>query len=123
MSIIEMEKYKMKPKIISVSKKRQITLPIEYFKALNISNEVECIIQENCIIIKPVNDNEDTGFSEYILKDLIDEGYEGDKLLSKFKERKSKIRLAAKQLIKEADKIAEDSSPYTTMGDIFDKEG
>ena len=122
MNVIEMESYKMKPKRISVSKKRQITIPMEYFNALNINDEVECVIHDNCIIIKPVSEDNDAGFSEYILQDLIKEGYEGDELLAEFKVRKAKIRLAAKKLLQEADKIAEDKSPYATMNDIFGEE-
>jgi bifunctional DNA-binding transcriptional regulator/antitoxin component of YhaV-PrlF toxin-antitoxin module len=107
MSIIEMERYKMKSKRISVSGKRQITIPIEYCKALNIGDEVECVMKDNTIIIKAVLEN-NSEFSEFILKDLIDEGYSGEELLEKFKERKSKVRPAIKKLIEEADRVAEE---------------
>ena len=95
MNIIEMETYKMKPKRISVSSKRQITIPIEYFTALKIDDEVECTIEES---------------------------YEGKELLEKFKERKAKIRPAVKKLIEEADKVAEEGTVYVTIEDVFGKE-
>jgi bifunctional DNA-binding transcriptional regulator/antitoxin component of YhaV-PrlF toxin-antitoxin module len=37
-------------KIISVSKKRQITIPQKYFEALGLGNEVECVLQEDSIL-------------------------------------------------------------------------
>ena len=46
----------MKTKKISVSEKRQITIPKEFFDTLNIGKEIECSIANNCIIIKPVVD-------------------------------------------------------------------
>lgn len=55
--------------------------------------------------IRPLSES-GSDFSEYILKDLIKEGYEGEELLLKFKEMKKKIRPIVKELIKEADKLA-----------------
>ena len=57
MSVIEMGKVKVKPKKISVSVKRQITIPIEYYNALNIGDEVECMLVDDSIVIKPIKEN------------------------------------------------------------------
>ena len=51
-------------KIISVSKKRQITIPQKYFNILGLSNEVECILQENSIVIRPIRENVSDEFGE-----------------------------------------------------------
>lgn len=117
-----MEKYKMKPKRISVSSKRQITIPLEFCQKLNITNEVECIIKDNSIIIRPVIDTSQDNFADFILEDLIKEGYEGKELLEKFKERKTKIRNGIDTMVNETNKVAEDRSPYTTMEELFEEE-
>ena len=112
----------MKPKRISVSSKRQITIPLEYCKALNIENEVECIMKNNSIIIRPVIDTTQDNFADLILEDLIKEGYKGKGLLEEFKKRKEKLRYAINEIQNEADKVAEDEAPYKTMDEIFNEE-
>lgn len=122
MEVLKKEKTIMRPKRISVSRKRQITIPLEYYKALNIENEVECIMKNNSIIIRPVIDTSQDNFADLILEDLIKEGYKGKKLLEEFKIRKEKIRYAIKDMQEEADKVAEDETPYRTMEEIFNEE-
>lgn len=122
MSIIEMEKAKVKPKKISVSVKRQITIPIEYYNALNIGDEVECIMIDDSIVIKPVKDNSLDEYSEFILKDIIEEGYKKEEILEEFKKRRNELKYAAKEMVKEMDKVAEDSEKYATMEDVFGEE-
>ena len=122
MKTLEMEHYLMKPKRISVSSKRQITIPIEYCKKLNITNEVECIIKDNSIIIRPVIDTSKNNFADFILEDLINEGYKGAELLKKFKERNKQIEYGINKITEEADKVAENKSPYSTIEDVFKEE-
>ena len=122
MKVLEKEKIIMKPKRISVSSKRQITIPLEYCKALNIENEVECIMKNNSIIIRPVIDTTQDNFADLILEDLIKEGYKGKELLQEYKKRKEKLRYAINEIQNEADKVAEDEAPYKTMDEIFNEE-
>lgn len=122
MSVIEMEKAKVKPKKISVSVKRQITIPIEYYNALNIGDEVECMMIDDSIVIKPVKDNSLDEYSEFILKDIIEEGYKKEEILEEFKKRRNELKYAAKEMVKEMDKVAEDSEKYATIEDIFGEE-
>lgn len=117
-----MERKIMKPKRISVSSKRQITIPLEYCKALNIENEVECIIKDDSIIIRPVIDNTQDNFADLILEDLIKEGYKGEKLLNEFRKRKKQIQNAINDIKYEADKVAEDEAPYSTIEEVFKEE-
>lgn len=112
----------MKPKRISVSLKRQITIPIEYYNKLNIGDEVECLMVDDSIVIKPIKDNSLDEYSEYILKDIIEEGYKNEDILREFKKRRSKLQYATKELKKEMDEVAEESEKYATMEDIFGKE-
>lgn len=121
MKLLEMENKKMKKKRISVSRKRQITIPLEYYNALNIGEELECTMVNKCIILKPiVNDEEE--FSECILKDLIEEGYQGEELLKEFRKRKMQIRPAIEKILEKANKVAEDTEEYTLLEDIFNEE-
>ena len=91
----------MLKKRISVSKKRQITIPIEFYNRLGIEKEVECYLQNDAIVIRPVR--ESTGeFDEQILADLISQGLSGSELLEKFKEMRRKVRPAIERLLNEA---------------------
>jgi hypothetical protein len=112
----------MERKIISVSGKRQITIPRKYFEELGFSNEAECIMQNNTIVIRPIRENTESEFSEQILADLIDQGLAGQELLVKFKEMRKKIVYAMDKIIGEADSIARGEIKGATMADIFGAE-
>lgn len=94
----------MDSKRISVSKKRQITIPQKFFDSLNIGEEVECIMTNSEIIIRPVR--QETEFAEEILKDLIAKGFQGEQLLDEFRKTRSQIRPAIKRMIVEAELVA-----------------
>ena len=59
----------MDRKTISVSKKRQITIPLQFYKHLDLDNEVECSLEDGAIVIRPVHRGT-SEFSVEILKDL-----------------------------------------------------
>lgn len=92
-------------KRIKVSDKRQITIPIQFFKDLNIGGEVECTIDQGALIIRPVP-TEDDGFATEILKNLVSNGYTGDELVEKFESIQKQIRPAIKRMIAHADETA-----------------
>ena len=100
----------IKRKIISISGKRQITIPKKFFEILGFMDEAECILSEGEIIIKPVHENISDDFAEEILADLIYQGYTGQELLLKFKETSKKIPYAVEKLVNEADDIAKGKS-------------
>ncbi|RCX19285.1 hypothetical protein DFR58_10329 [Anaerobacterium chartisolvens] len=112
----------MERKIISVSGKRQITIPQKYFEALGFSNEAECILQNNAIVIRPIRENTGNEFSEQILTDLIAQGFSGQELLVKFKEMSKKVAPAMNKLIDDADSLAKGEKKGATMADIFGAE-
>ena len=113
MKVLEMEKRTMKTKRISVSSKRQITIPLEYCKALKIEDEVECIMKDGSIIIRPIISNSKENFSDLILEDLI---------LEEFKRRKENIKYAIEDMKEQANKVAEDIETYSTIEDVFKEE-
>src|SRR5579875_2184220 len=110
-----------KPKIISVSKGRQVTLPVQYYRELGINDEVECFLRDDEIVIRPVRRGDD--FSEEILKDLIQQGYSGEELLSEFQRLRAGIRPAVKRMLDEAHQAARDinnnSSPEEKLAELF----
>jgi len=111
----------MEKKRISVSQKRQITIPIEFYNSLGIGKEVECYIQNNAIILRPVQESRGE-FDEQILADLISQGLTGQKLLDKFKETRRNIRPAVERLLNEARLAAKGERSSSTYEDVFGPE-
>lgn len=103
---IDKTKLKTEKRRIKISSKRQITIPAKYFDSLGMGKELDCIYSNNMLILLPVK-NEDSAFSEEILKDLIQQGFSGDALLSEFKKANRRVRPAVEAMIAEADRIAE----------------
>ncbi len=93
-------------KRISVSAKRQITIPLRIFEELRIGSEVDCEVVNGKIVITPVNNEPSGEFDDLILADLIKEGYQGEELLEKFKEMRRKIRPAVLKMLEAAEKEA-----------------
>ncbi len=108
-------------KIVSISSKRQITIPLKYFSLLGFTDEAECVLRGNELVLRPVKLSGGE-FAENILEDLIKEGLSGDELLNAFKERQAKIRPAVESMLSDAKKVAEDELKYSTYDDIFGTE-
>jgi bifunctional DNA-binding transcriptional regulator/antitoxin component of YhaV-PrlF toxin-antitoxin module len=89
-----------KTKRISVSKKRQISIPKEYFDHLNLGEEVTLELYGNHLVLKPLRESFDD-FSEEILEELIAEGYSGSDLMTEFRQRKAQLGTAVESLISE----------------------
>jgi bifunctional DNA-binding transcriptional regulator/antitoxin component of YhaV-PrlF toxin-antitoxin module len=109
-------------KKISISSKRQITIPIKFFNAVGFKNEAECILKNNQIIIRPLKDNIGGEFAEQILTDLIDQGHSGDELLKQFKTAQNKIRSAVEKMLEQAARAASGQGEYSIYSDVFDPE-
>ncbi len=88
-----LESVTMKRKTISVSKKRQITIPLQFYKHLDLNTEVECSLEDGAIIIRPSHRGT-TEFSVEILKDLLNQGYSGDELIKQFEVQSDNIKTA-----------------------------
>src|SRR5690554_3658300 len=101
-----MERVALQKKRINVSPKRQITIPLQFFKELGVGTEVECYIKDGALVLKPVHDISET-FAVEILDDLVKQGFQGQELVAKFKEVTGKVRKAVENMIDEADKLAE----------------
>lgn len=112
----------MNKRRISVSSKRQITIPIEFYKKLGADKEVECYMDGENMIVSAVKPESSGEFAEEILADLIAQGYQGSELMEKFRTMNRSIRTAASRIIEEADRIAAGEAPYATMADVFGEE-
>ena len=108
-------------KRISVSQKRQITIPIDFFNALGVGTQVECHLRGNALLIRPVRE-ESGAFDEEILADLIARGFSGSELLAEFKETRRQVRPAVERLLDEAAQAAAAQAPYSTLEGIFGTE-
>ena len=111
----------MERKIINVTGKRQITIPIKFFQKLHFGKEVECFLTEDAVMIRPLSSSDDS-FTMEILKDLVSRGYSGNELIERFAEQRVKVKKAVEVLINEADKIAQSECKGTTTKDIFGEE-
>lgn len=109
-------------KVLTISSKRQITIPQKFYRLLGFGNEAECVVNGDELIIRPIRDNYGGEFAEQILTELINEGYSGDILLREFKKRQSQVRPAVEEMLANAEKIARDKAEYETYADVFGKE-
>ncbi len=105
-------------KTISVSNKRQITIPLKFYRHLDLDNEIECSLEKGAIVLRPIK-KDTTEFSVEILKDLIDEGYSGDDLIEQFELKNKNIKKAITNILEEADSIAAGEIPAADLDDIF----
>ena len=112
----------MERKIINVSIRRQLTIPQKYFEVLGFNNEAECILQEDGLLIRPLQNTGGGEFSEQILADLISQGYEGQALLEKFKEYSKGIRPAVLKLLEETEAFARSGEGRIPMDELFGSE-
>ena len=109
-------------KRVAITSKRQFTIPQRFFSELGFDREAICTMGEGMLIIQPVSHVSGGEFAEQILSDLIAEGYSGDKLLSEFKLRQSKVRPAVEELLEQAKEAANGRGEYSTYDDIFGSE-
>ena len=120
MSAKIMERGHMDRKIISVSQKRQITIPLKFFKQLGLDTEVECFVQNDSIVIRPIRTNQGE-FSVEILKELVEQGLSGDQLVRQFEVESRNIKKAIGIMVEESERIASSEIPAATFADVFGK--
>ena len=54
----------MESKKVSISSKRQITIPQKFFTLLGFNTEAECIMRGNELVLRPVKENTSGEFAE-----------------------------------------------------------
>lgn len=118
----ERENKKMNRKILSISSKRQITIPQKFYQTLGFGDEAECVMRGNELVIRPIKTVDGGEFAEQILADLIKEGWSGEELFSEFKKRQAQIRPAVEAMLANAEDIANGKAEYETYEDVFGTE-
>jgi bifunctional DNA-binding transcriptional regulator/antitoxin component of YhaV-PrlF toxin-antitoxin module len=113
---------KMNRKVLSISSKRQITIPQKFYQTLGFGSEAECVMRGDELVIRPVKTVSDGEFAEQILAELIAEGLSGEALLSRFKERQAQIRPAVEAMLSDAEKVADGKGDFATYDDVFGTE-
>ena len=91
-------------RIMSISRKRQITLPKEFFSSFPFGSRAKVFALENGILIQPTEEVSSGEFDEQILQDLVDQGLSGQELMDTFKDSKAKIRPAIEAMLLNARK-------------------
>lgn len=109
----------MEMKKVSISAKRQITIPQKFFSMLGFDTEAECMVRGNELVLRPVRHDSGGEFAEQILADLLSQGYSGDELLSRFKAAQREVRPAVEGMLAEAERAARGEAPYSTYEDVF----
>ena len=106
-------------KTVSITGKRQITIPQKFFAALGFQHEADCIMRDGEIVLRPKN--EDTGgeFAEEILADLIKQGYSGSELLERFRMTRKKVRPAVERMLDEAREAAAGKGESYSYEEVF----
>ncbi|MCM1144205.1 MAG: AbrB/MazE/SpoVT family DNA-binding domain-containing protein [Blautia sp.] len=109
----------MEVKKVSISAKRQITIPQKFFAMLEFDTEAECMVRGNELVIRPTKTNTGGEFAEQILADLIGQGYSGNELLQHFKQAQRQVRPAVEKMLDEAERVAAAESEYASYEDVF----
>lgn len=122
MRLAERDVTKTNRKIVSISSKRQITIPQKFYQALGFDDEAECVMHGNELIIRPVKTVSGGEFAEQILAELIAEGVSGEELLLRFKERQAQVRPAVESMLSEAEDVAIGNGEFATYDDVFGTE-
>lgn len=112
----------MERKRVSISAKRQITIPQRFFTSLGFDTEAECMIRGNELVIRPIKTETGGEFAEQILADLIAQGYSGAALLEAFKKEQKKVRPAVEAMLADAEKAANGEIDSASYEDVFGKE-
>lgn len=112
----------MEKKRVSISAKRQITIPQKFYTALGFADEAECILRGGELILRPIRVTSGGEFAEQILAELIAEGFTGEGLLAAFKERQAKVRPAVEAMLAEAEQAARGQGEYAAYDEIFGSE-
>lgn len=112
----------MEMKKVSISAKRQITIPQKFFTMLGFDTEAECLVRGSELVLRPVRAKSGGEFAEQILADLIAEGYSGEDLLNRFKQAQAQVRPAVEKMLLDAEKAASSEIEYASYDDIFGME-
>ena len=105
-------------KIVSISQKRQITIPQKYFSRFRFGGHAKISMIDRGILIEPA-ENIHGEFDVQILQDLVQQGFSGEELINAFKERRAELPVAIEAMKKEAHEIACGTAEFDKVEDVF----
>ena len=120
--MVMMTKKAPEQKRVSISSKRQFTIPQKFYSELGFGKEALCTMADGMLIIQPDTRISSGEFAENILADLISEGYSDQALLREFKKRQAKVRPAVEELLEKARAAARGEGEFATYDEIFGTE-
>lgn len=109
-------------KQVTITSKRQFTIPKKFLNELGFDRSAVCSVLDGKLIIEPVTPISGGEFAEQILKELIDEGYNGNELLAEFRIRQAKVRPAVEAMLEDAKNAALGIGEYETYDNVFGSE-
>ena len=109
-------------KIVSISPKRQITIPLAFFRMFDFGTEAKVTARDGGIFVEPAPVTGEGEFAVEILKDLVSQGFSGQKLIAAFEIQRKKVRPAVESMLAEAGRIARGEAEYGTLEDAFGKD-
>jgi bifunctional DNA-binding transcriptional regulator/antitoxin component of YhaV-PrlF toxin-antitoxin module len=117
----EMAVAKVEWRRAKVSQNRQVTIPRRFFDEIGIKQEVEFGLQNGYLVVRPVQNTseQDHQFAEFVLRDLVAAGLEGEALVAAFTTRLQSVRPAVESLIEESERAARDYNGEDKTQEIF----
>jgi bifunctional DNA-binding transcriptional regulator/antitoxin component of YhaV-PrlF toxin-antitoxin module len=105
-----------------ITSKRQLTIPKDFYDKLNLSGNVELILEGDCLKVSKFQRMEESNsdYADLVLKSILDEGFTTkEELLNEFRLRMNLLPLAAKDMVADVRKqVAKDKR----SSDQIDKE-
>jgi bifunctional DNA-binding transcriptional regulator/antitoxin component of YhaV-PrlF toxin-antitoxin module len=95
-----------------ITSKRQLTIPKDFYDKLNLSGNVELILEGDCLKVSKFQRIEESNsdYADLVLKSILDEGFTNkEDLLTEFRLRMNLLPLAVKDMVADVRKqVAKD---------------
>ncbi|MBM4236383.1 MAG: hypothetical protein FJ152_07935 [Firmicutes bacterium] len=114
------ELHQTKPRLVSITRKRQFTIPKLFFDALKIGKQAKCYTDGDKLVIEPLRDDYISEQASLILREIVAENYSGEALLKEFELRKKKLK-APDESVWYTDAKKKMESAYGDEDSIYDK--
>ncbi len=108
------------PKVVSITRKRQFTIPKKFFDALKMGKQARCYTEEGKLIIEPVHTDYIFEQTSQILREIVAENYSGEALIEEFELRKKKLTVPDEKVWYATAKKKMESA-YSDEDSVYDK--
>lgn len=94
-------------KRVSISSQRQVTIPTRFYKSLGFTDEAECLVRGQELVLRPVK-REQRRSPEEILSELIAEGLSGNDLMEEFRRRNAQASPVSEKIADGTENVPEE---------------